>query len=114
MVDMAVFSILQYIESHYKSGTLADISASIKLPTYTVSRLLKRHTGLNFKELLQKRKLEQAAYLLANTLLTVESVMENVGYDNSSYFYRKFKERYGCSPKEFRERQREETILPGV
>ena len=97
-----VFSILKYIESHYKSGTLADISASIKLPTYTVSRLLKRHTGLNFKELLQKRKLEQAAYLLSNTPLTVDAIRENIGYDNSSYFYRCFKDKYGCSPAEYR------------
>ena len=97
-----VFSILKYIESHYKSGTLADISASIQLPTYTVSRLLKRHTGLNFKELLQKRKLEQAAYLLSNTPLTVDAIRENIGYDNSSYFYRCFKDKYGCSPADFR------------
>ena len=98
-----VFSILKYIESHYKSGTLADISALIKLPTYTVSRLLKRHTGLNFKELLQKRKLEQAAYLLSNTPLTVDAIRENIGYDNSSYFYRCFKDKYGCSPANFRQ-----------
>ena len=97
-----VFSVLKYIESHYKSGTLADISASIQLPAYTVSRLLKRHTGLNFKELLQKRKLEQAVYLLANTPLTVDAIRENIGYDNSSYFFRCFKEKYGCSPADFR------------
>ena len=97
-----VFSILKYIESHYKSGTLADISDSVKLPAYTVSRLLKRHTGLNFKELLQKRKLEQAAYLLSNTPLTVDAIRENIGYDNSSYFYRCFKDKYGCSPANFR------------
>ena len=100
-----VFSILKYIESHYKSGTLADISDSIQLPPYTVSRLLKRHTGLNFKELLQKRKLEQAAYLLANTPLTVDAIRENIGYDNSSYFYRCFKNKYGRSPADFRREQ---------
>ena len=97
-----VFSILKYIESHYKSGTLADLSASLQLPAYTVSRLLKRHTGLNFKELLQKRKLEQAAYLLVNTPLTVDAIRENIGYDNSSYFYRCFKEKFGCSPADYR------------
>ena len=96
------FSVLKYIESHYKSGTLADASAAVELPPYTVSRLLKRHTGLNFKELLQKRKLEQAAYLLSNTPLTVDAIRENIGYDNSSYFYRCFKDKYGCSPADFR------------
>ena len=97
-----IFSVLKYIESNYRSGTLADASAAVNLPAYTVSRLLKRHTGLNFKELLQKRKLEQAAYLLTNTPLPVDAVRENIGYDNSSYFYRRFREKYGCSPAEFR------------
>lgn len=36
-----IFRILKYIETHYKTGTLADISAQLRLPTYCVSRLLK-------------------------------------------------------------------------
>lgn len=97
-----VFSVLKYIESHYKHGTLEDISKEIRQPTYYVSRLLKKHTGFNFKELLQQRKLQQAAYLLTQTPLSTESIMNAIGYENSSYFYRKFREKYGCSPKEYR------------
>lgn len=97
-----VFAVLQYIESHYKSGSLSDISEQIKQPTYYVSRLLKKHMGKNFKELLQERKLQQAAYLLSQSSLTTEQIMGAIGYDNSSYFYNKFREKYGCSPKEYR------------
>lgn len=98
-----VFSVLKYIDTNYKCGTLTDIARETKQPTYYISRLLKKHTGNNFKELLQQRKLQQAAYLLAHTTLSVESVIAAVGYDNSSYFYRKFREKYGCSPKTFRQ-----------
>lgn len=97
-----VFLVLKYIETHYKNGTLADIAKEIDQPTYYISRLLKKHTDSNFKELLQQRKLQQASYLLSQTPLSVEAVMNAVGYDNSSYFYRKFREKYGCSPKEYR------------
>lgn len=97
-----VFTVLKYIETHYKNGTLADVAADTKQPTYYVSRLLKKHTGSNFKELLQERKLQQAAYLLSQTTLSVEAIMDAIGYDNSSYFYRRFREKYGCSPKEYR------------
>jgi AraC-like DNA-binding protein/mannose-6-phosphate isomerase-like protein (cupin superfamily) len=100
--DELVFHALQYIESHYIAGTLEELSAQLRLPTYQVSRLLKKHTGCNFKELLGKRKLQQAAYLLSNTTQSVESVMTAIGYDNSSFFYRRFRERYGCSPRDFR------------
>ena len=98
-----VFSVLKYIETHYKDGTLADISAELKQPTYSISRLLKKHTQNNFKELLQQRKLQQAEWLLSQTSLPVEAILVAIGYDNSSYFYRKFKEKYGVSPKKYRE-----------
>ena len=96
------FSVLKYIETHYKNGTLANIADELNQETYYISRLLKKHTGANFKELLQQRKLQQAVYLLKQTSLTIDSIMEAIGYDNSSYFYRKFKEKYHCSPKEYR------------
>ena len=97
-----VFSVLRYIETHYKDGTLAEVSAELKQPAYHVSRLLKKYTESNFKELLQQRKLQQAAWLLSETTLSVETILANIGYDNSSYFYRKFREKYGCSPKNYR------------
>lgn len=97
-----VFLVLKYIETHYKEGRLADIAEEIGQPIYYVSRLLKKYTKSNFKELLQQRKLQQASYLLLQTTLSVEAIMEAIGYDNSSYFYRKFREKYGCSPKEYR------------
>lgn len=97
-----LFTVLQYIETHYRSGSLADISAQIKQPTYYVSRLLKKNLNKNFKELLQERKLQQAAYLLSQSSLSVEQIMEAIGYDNSSYFYNRFKEKYKCSPREYR------------
>ena len=97
-----IFSVLQYIETHYRGGTLSEVSAMLHQSDYAVSRLLKRRVGQNFKELLQARKLQQAAYLLENTGLSIDAVIEQIGYDNSSYFYRRFRERYGCSPMEYR------------
>ena len=100
-----VFSALKYIEDRYADGTLAQLSRQLGLPEYSVSRLLKKYTGSNFKELLQQRRLQQAAYLLAHTPLPVDTVLSYIGYDNSSYFYRRFRARYGCSPKEYRDRE---------
>ena len=97
-----MFTVLKYIETKYKNGTLAEISAEINEPTYFVSRLLKKHLDKNFKELLQERKLQQAVFLLKQSTLTVEKIIASVGYDNSSYFHRKFREKYGMSPGEYR------------
>lgn len=97
-----VFAALKYIEDRYSDGSLAELAQELGQPEYTLSRYVKKYTGFNFKELLQQRKLQQAAYLLAHTPLPVETIMSYIGYDNSSYFYRRFRLRYGYSPKEYR------------
>lgn len=100
-----IFSSLRYIKNHYKEGTLEELSEMLHLPTYTLSRLLKKYTGCNFKELLIRQKLEQAAYFLSKTSLSTESILHSIGYENSSFFHKKFKEFYGQTPKEFRKKQ---------
>lgn len=100
-----VFAALKYIEDRYSDGSLTELAQKLGQPEYTLSRSLKKYTGSNFKELLQQRKLQQAAYLLSHTPLPIETILSYIGYDNSSYFYRRFRLRYGCSPKEYRTRE---------
>ena len=97
-----VFSVMKYIENYYRDGTLSYVALELGQPVYYISRLLKKHTGHNFKELLQQKKMQQAAYLLKETTLTVDSIIKSIGYENSSYFYRQFKAKYGCSPAKYR------------
>ena len=93
---------LEYIDHNYRSGTLEELAATTGYSTAYLSRLLKSYTGQNFKQLLQSRKLQQAAYYLENTTLTTEKIIEKIGYENSAYFYKKFYEKNGCSPREYR------------
>ncbi len=97
-----LLTVLKYIDSHYKHGSLEAISAQTSQPSYYISKLLKKHTKKNFKEQLLTRKMQQAAYLLTHTTLTIEDIYSYIGYDNSSYFYRKFKEIYSMSPRDYR------------
>lgn len=97
-----VVTVLNYVESHYKNGTLAQLSEMMGYDLYWMSREIKKRTGKTYKELLQTKRMNQAAYLLLNTKIGVNDIIEMVGYDNTSYFFRKFKERYGMSPKEYR------------
>lgn len=58
--------------------------------------------ALLIQQLLMQKRLSQAAYLLTTTKLAVEDIIAAVGYDNNSYFHRIFKERYGMTPKKYR------------
>ncbi len=93
---------LEYIDHNYRNGTLEEFARQSGYTTAYLSRLLKSYTGYNFKQLLQQRKLQQAAYYLENTTLTTERIIEKIGYENSAYFYRVFEKKYGCSPRAYR------------
>ena len=93
---------LEYIDTRFDRGTLEELASITGYSTAYLSRLLKQNTGLNFKQLLQQRRLQEAAYLLENTTLTTEKIIKKIGYENSAYFYRIFEAKYGCSPKDYR------------
>lgn len=97
-------SALEYIDHNYREGTLEELAKKTGYTTAYLSRLLKNNTGNNFKQLLQQRKLQQAAYYLENTTLTTERIIEKIGYENSAYFYKKFADKYGCSPRQYRKK----------
>ncbi len=101
-----VLNILQSIEENYQNISLTDIAKSTNQSVYQLSRLIKENTGSTFKDLVQKKRLNQAAYLLTTTNLTVDDIIYRVGYENTSYFYRIFKRRYKMTPSEFRKKQK--------
>lgn len=97
-----VTTVLGYIEEHYRNGTLSELSEQMNTDVYWLSREIKKRTGKTYKQLLQEKRMQQAVWLLANSSAPVADIIESVGYDNTSYFYRKFREKYGVSPREYR------------
>lgn len=95
-------TVLNYVETHYKEGSLLELAELMGYNIYWLSREIKKRTGKTYKELVQTKRMNQAAYMLTNSRVSVSEIIQMVGYDNSSYFHRKFKERFGVSPKEFR------------
>ncbi len=95
--------VLRYIEENYKDGQLAHLAKELHYNVYWLSRKIKKMTNKTYIELVQSRRLNQAAYLLTATGMTVADIGMAVGYNNMSYFHRIFKEKYGLSPKEYRD-----------
>ncbi len=101
--DAAVFQVLRYVESNYREGSLADASERMHYDPCWLSRETRRRTGKTFTQLMQKKRLAQAAFLLRSTRRKVDDISVAVGYENVSYFHRLFSAAYGCSPKAFRD-----------
>jgi AraC-like DNA-binding protein len=100
--DDLTFKILQYVEDHYSDGTLGELAEALDYDPEWLSTNIKRLTGSTFTELQQDKRIFQAKILLSTTALPVKEIAAQVGYSNTSYFFRLFREREGCSPKDYR------------
>ena len=60
-------------------------------------------TGKTYTQIVQEKRLAQAAFLLKNTKRNVTDISVAVGYENISYFHRIFAAAYGKSPKHYRD-----------
>ena len=98
-----ILSVLRYVEENYKDGSLTEAAAMLHYELTSLSRLIRQKTGKNYTELLQEKRLSQAAWLLRNTNRRVDEIAVSVGYENISYFHRLFAARFGCSPKKYRD-----------
>ena len=101
--ENAIFSALRYLEENYRDGSLTEIADRLHYELPSLSRLIRQKTGKNYTELLQEKRLSQAAWLLRNTDKNVDEIANAVGYENISYFHRLFALRFGMSPKKYRD-----------
>lgn len=109
--NMISMTTLDYIEQNYKTATLTELCVKLHLPMHVLSKMIKKNTGFNFKELLQRKRLNKAVELMCETDLPISDIIAAVGYENGSYFHRVFREKYHVTPRTFREINRKrETV----
>lgn len=99
---MLNLQVLKYIDEEYVSGNLYEIAERIKQPHYKISKLIKAYTGFTFKQLVQEKRMNKAVELLIKTDLPVVDIMRMVGYENITYFYKIFKEKYKMTPFDYK------------
>lgn len=100
--DRKISSILLYVRHHYAGITLESTARHFSYSTAYLSRLIKKHTGQSFSELVTNQKLEAACGYLKNSSLSTDQITQAVGYNDSSYFCKAFKKKYCITPAEFR------------
>ena len=99
---MLIIQSLKYIEEFYNKATLFELAEKLNQPDYKLSKLIKKHTKMNFKELLQEKKLSKAIELIKTTNYSIVEIIELVGYENPTYFYKIFKEKFKMTPREYK------------
>ncbi len=109
--NMITMATLRYIDQNYKTASLKELCRELHLPDHTLSKMIKKSSGCNFIELLQRKRLGKAVNLLCDTDLPINDIIDAVGYENHSYFHRIFRERYGMTPRTFRMEHKKDTAI---
>lgn len=99
--------IVQILATEYRNPELkiSDVAKSVGIYDEQISEILKQHVGMNFKQYLNKIRIEESLHLLRNSSLQISEIAYQVGYNNVQHFNRVFKECMNCSPGAYRENQ---------
>lgn len=91
-----------YIEQNIKGARLEVLARQLGYSSVYTGNLVKKLTGKSFSKLLQDKRCSVAADMLISCNMSVEEIIESVGYENESFFRKIFKEKYGVNPLEYR------------
>lgn len=100
-------TVMDYIDSHYMEDlNLDDIAGSVGFSKYHFSRLFKQYTNYTFCSYICHRRIKVAEELLEQLDLSITEVALQSGFPSISTFNRLFKQAKGCTPSEYREKNR--------
>ncbi len=95
---------LRYIDKNYLYYDFSINSMAKELnisPSY-VSRYFKDHMKMTIIEYVANLRIEKSKKLLASTFETVSSIVQSIGYSDTSSFIKKFKQTTGFTPGQYR------------
>ena len=95
---------LKYMGDHYDTVTLEELARRFNYNPSYLSAYFRRVTGETFSHKLYHIRMEQALWALEHTDRPVQDISQSLGFKEKSYFLRRFKAEYGCTPTQYRKR----------
>ena len=86
--------------NHYLS--LNSISEALYVSSYELSRQFKKETGETITEYINKRRINEAVFILENESISITDISYMVGFNDVNYFTKVFKKIKGMTPTEYR------------
>lgn len=97
---------LRYIEQHFAEHIrLSDVADSVYVSQWHLSKLINRHLGKSFFDILGETRVEEAKRLMPDPALKVHEIADRVGFSDVAHFSKVFKRVVGQSPAAYRARE---------
>lgn len=99
-----VRNVMQIIADNHSDPSLdlEKVANSLRITAVQLSHILNQEVGVSFRQLLRQTRIEEAKRLLASSRYSVKEVAVRVGFADSHYFSRTFREMTGQSASEYR------------
>lgn len=95
----------QYIDSHLaEPQSLEGLAEILGVSPFYLSKLFKEETGETYVNYVTNARLEKARKLLSDGGLIIKEISAGVGYSDQNYFSKLFRQKYGETPSEYRQR----------
>ena len=87
--------------------SIREICAHTHLSTSALYRQFRKHFGCTVSSYINSRRIEKAVEFLERTQFTIDSISEQLGFSDATYFTRIFKQEMGIPPTQYRKQIRE-------
>ncbi|MBW5445280.1 response regulator [Cohnella sp. CFH 77786] len=95
--------IVGYIDSSFTEDMmLSDLSRKFNLSLGYLSTLIKKETGKTYTDYVTGKRLQLSKELLNDPSLSIQEIVERVGYKDYFHFNKLFKKHYGITPSKYR------------
>ena len=96
-----ITKVKSYIYHHYQEKDIGaeTLSAMVYLSPGYLSSIFKEETGMTLNRFIREVRMNKARDLLETTNMKISGIAKEVGFSNSSYFCRSFREFFGDTPE---------------
>ena len=95
--------IIDHIDASFTEDILlGDLSKKFNISLGYLSTLIKKETGKTYTDYVTNKRLSLAKELLNDSSLSVQEIVERVGYKDYFHFNKLFKKHYGITPSKYR------------
>lgn len=102
-MDKRVKSLLSWVDTYFiNERSTAFYAGKIGLGSKRLNTLLKDSLGVTVTQLIHQRLLLEAKRMVSSGVLTCKEIAFELGFSDSSYFTRFFREQSGQTPEQFR------------
>jgi len=106
-LDARVVAALEHLSHNlHRRVSVDELARAVHLSPSRLAHLFSQETGVTPRDYAERQRLGRAKQLLEVTLLPVNEIARQAGFESQFYFAARFKKLTGRTPSEFRSRKR--------